>query len=109
MEKFIARENIDHYLHLLNGTGLGPEKRTTVTKLLIEGEDKIGQDLEQLEFAEKRAADGRDRLNHLRSKCELAHPEHRAQAERLVANVEAIQKLLEGFCHHLRRVSSRAL
>jgi len=56
MDRFVARENIDHYLRLLNSTGLGPEKRATVTKLLIEEFDNLGHDLEQLEFAETRAA-----------------------------------------------------
>jgi hypothetical protein len=103
MDRFVARENIDHYLRLLNSTGLGPEKRATVTKLLIEEFDNLGHDLEQLEFAETRAASGRDRLNQVRRKLrDLSAPEHRAQAERLVANFEATQKLLDGFCHHLR-------
>ena len=103
MRRFIARENIDHYLHLLNGTGLGPEKRATVTKLLIEELDKLGHDIEQLDFAETRAASGRDRLNQVRRKLrDISAPEHRGQAERLVANFEATQKLLDGFCHHLR-------
>ena len=103
MHRFVARENIDHYLRLLNRTGLGPEKRATVTKLLIEELDKLGHDIEQLEFAETRAASGRDRLNEVRRKLgDMSAPEHRAQAERLVANFEATQKLLDGFCHHLR-------
>ena len=107
MHRFIARANIDHYLHLLNSTGLGPEKRATVTKLLIEEEDRLGHDIEQLEFAETRAASGRDRLNQVRRKLrDLSAPEHRAQAERLVANFEATQKLLDGFCHHLRNMVS---
>jgi hypothetical protein len=106
MDRFVARENIDHYLRLLNSTGLGPEKRATVTKLLIEELGKLGHDLEQLGFAEQRAASGRDRLNRLRSRLDLA-PEHLRDDERVVANVEAIQHLLEDFCHQLRnRVSN---
>ena len=107
MHRFVTRENIDHYLRLLNSTGLGPEKRATVTKLLIEELGKLSHDLEQLGFAEQRAASGRDRLNHLRSRLDLS-PEHlRAEAERIVANVEATQHLLEDFCHQLRnRVSN---
>jgi hypothetical protein len=106
MHQFIARENIDHYLHLLNGTGLGPEKRATVTKLLIEELDKLGHDLEQLGFAEQKAASGRDRLRHLRGRLDLTPKHHRAEAARVVANVEAVQHLLEDFCHQLRnRVS----
>ena len=102
MDRFVARANIDHYLGLLHGTGLGPERRSTITKLLIEQEDKLAHDLEQLEFAETRAANGRDRLHHVRSKLDQVAPEHRAEAERLVGNFEATQKLLDGFCHQLR-------
>jgi len=79
-----------------------------VTKLLIEEEDKLGHDLEQLEFAEKRMADGRDRLNHLRSRLDLAPARLRPEAERVVANVEEIQHLLERLCHQLRdRINNR--
>ena len=62
---FVARANIYLYIDLLNDADLAPEIRATVTKLLIEEEDKLGDVLEQLEFAEKRAADGRNLLNHL--------------------------------------------
>ena len=102
MEKFLARANIDHYLGLLNDADLAPEKRTTVTKLLIKEEDNLAHDLEQLEFAERRAADGRDRLHHLRSRLDFTPKPHRAEAKRVVANVEATQHLLEDFCHQLR-------
>jgi hypothetical protein len=107
MHQFVARENIDHYLRLLNSTGLGPEKRATVTKLLIEELHKLSHDLELLGFAEQRAANGRDRLNHLRGRLDFTPKPHRAEAERVVANVEATQHLLEDFCHQLRnRVSN---
>ncbi len=109
MDKFVARANVDHFLGLLNGTGLGAEKRATITKLLIEEEDKLGHDLEQLEFAENRAADGRDRLNRLRGRLDIVDPKHREQAERLVANFEATQKLLDNFCHFLRAKASSRL
>jgi hypothetical protein len=72
--------------------------------VLIEEEDKLARDLEQLEFAETRAAKGRKRLNHVRTIRDGLVPgsvEH-LQAERLVVNFEAIQKLLEEFCHRLR-------
>ena len=102
MDRFIARANIDHYLDLLSDGGCAREKRAIVTKLLIEEEDKLGHDLEQVEFAEKRVADGRDRLNHLRSRLDLVPEQQRAEAERLVANFEDVQRLLESFCHQLR-------
>jgi hypothetical protein len=71
MDRFIARANIDHYLGLLSDGDCAREKRAMVTKLLIQEEDKLGHDLEQVEFAEKKVADGRDRLNHLRSRLDL--------------------------------------
>lgn len=40
------------------------------------------------------AADGRDRLNCLRSRLDSVGAEHCEQAERMVANLEATQKLL---------------
>jgi hypothetical protein len=53
-------------------------------------------------------ADGRDRLNHLRSRLDLAPARLRPEAERVVANVEEIQHLLERLCHQLRdRINNR--
>ena len=76
--------------------------------MLIAEEDKLSHDLEQLEFAETRAANGRERLKCVRELRDAADPKDRANAGRLVANIEATQKLLEGFCHQLReRVNSR--
>jgi hypothetical protein len=107
MDRFIARANIDHYLDLLSNGSLAPDKRATVIRLLIAEADKLSHDLEHLEFAETRAANGRDRLNDVRCLRDAAHPANRAQAERLVANFEAIQQLLDEFCHRLRtRVNS---
>ena len=109
MYRYIARENIDHYLGLLDDADLSPERRDLVVKLLIEEEDKLSHDLEQLEFAESRAANGRDRLNRLKRNLDsFAEPE-RPMAERLIANFETLQQLLDGFCHHLRhKVNSRS-
>jgi hypothetical protein len=108
MDSFIARANIDHYIDLLNKNDLAPKVRATVTKLLIEELDRLAHDVEQLEFAETRAANGRDQLNRMRSELDASAPQHRAQAGRLVANFEATQKLLDVFCHHLRnRVNNR--
>jgi hypothetical protein len=106
--RYIARENIDHYLGLLDDADLASAKRDVIIKLLIEEEDKLSHNLEQLEFAESRAANGRARLSNLkRIRDGIADPE-RAAAERLIANFEVRQQLLDGFCHHLRgKVNSR--
>jgi len=109
MNRFVARANIDHYLGLLEGALL-PQNRSTITKLLIAEEDKLSHDLEQLEFAETRAADGRRRLNRVRNLFQsfaMDTPE-REQAGRLLVNIENLQTLLEDFCHRLRaQVTSR--
>ena len=86
MDRFVARANIDHYLGLLNDPDLASEKRATVTKLLIREEDSLSHDLEQLEFAETRAADGRDRLHHLQSKLDSTPEGLRSEAKRLIVN-----------------------
>jgi hypothetical protein len=100
MHRFVARANVDNYISLLNADVLlNPEKRSTIIKLLITEEDKLSHDLEHLEFAQTRAARGRERLKHLRDN---ATPKLRDNAERLVANVEATQQLVEDFCRQLR-------
>ena len=103
MYRFIARANIDNYLSLLDADVLlSSDKRSMIVSLLIAEEDKLSHDLEQLEFAETRAARGRERLKQVRHLRDEAEPRIRDNAERLVANVEAIQQLLEDFCHQLR-------
>ena len=104
MPDYIFRANIDHYLELLYEDNLATEKRAMVSKLLIEEEDKLARYQEQLEFAENRAADGRTRLDAARQKLDGIDPfaAHRPAAERLVANFEATQRLLEEFCLQLR-------
>ncbi len=111
MYRFIARENIDHYLSILHAdVVLSPEKRDSVVKLLIAEEDKLSRDLEQLEFAETRAANGRQRLQQVRRLRDKLDPAMRDNADRLVANIEATQQLLEDFCHQLRtRVKSSSV
>ena len=110
MHRFVARENIDHYLGILNSDVLlAPEKREAITKLLIAELDKSSHDPEQLEFAETRAAKGRERLKHVRALRNAAERKDRANAELLVVNVEAIQDLLETFCHQLRASVNKPL
>jgi hypothetical protein len=112
MHRYVARTNIDHYIGLLSGRDLAPQSRRTITKLLVAEEDKLSHDLEHLEFAESRAATGRDRVNHqktLRYSFVIGTAE-REQAERLLVNFENLQTMLEDFCHLLRqRVNSRRI
>jgi hypothetical protein len=112
MHRYVAQANVDHYIQLLSGSDLAPLERSTVTKMLITEEDKLSHDLEHLEFAERRAADGRARVNHIRSLREgfSFGTSERERADRLLVNVENLQTLLEDFCHRLReRINSRGL
>lgn len=111
-ERYVARANIDHYLDLLSKPDVPPANRTTITKLLIAEEDRLGHDLEQVEFAEDRTAMGRVRVNRLRSlrNSFIAGSTERLQADRLLSNLEAIQHLLEQVCRSKRdRLNSRAI
>ena len=101
MDRYIARANIDHYLGLLNDPNVSAETRATITKLLITEEAKLDDDPTRLEFIEERATRGRDRLNHLRN---LRHSfaagsAELIQADQLIADLEALQHLLNHFCH----------
>ena len=104
MDQFIARANIDHYLDILKDGGLTPERRATIVKLLVAEEDKLAHDREQLEFAQSRAANGRYWLNDLRQRLDgMAEAStHRPMLERLVANFEITQELLDQFCERLQ-------
>ena len=112
MDRYIARANVDHYIALLNDADLLPERRNAITKMLISEEDRLGQDLEQLEFCEMRAAAGRKRVENvanLRDRFAFGTPERR-HAEELLVNMENLQTLLEDSCHRLRRkVNSRRI
>ncbi|WP_246789792.1 hypothetical protein [Bradyrhizobium sp. CCBAU 51765] len=104
MHRFVAKANVDHFIGLLNGSDLTSDKRTNITKLLIAELDKLAHDLEHLEFAEKRVAEGRDRVNRvrdMRNGLPFGTAE-REQAERLLVSCENLQTVLEDFCHRLR-------
>ena len=110
MDRFVVRANIDHYLSLLNGSALTPSNRSTVTKLLITEEDKLGHDLEHLDFAETRTANSRDRVNHFKKLRDsfVEGSTDRAHADSVLTNFEAIHTVMEQFCRQMReRVNSR--
>jgi hypothetical protein len=112
MDEYVAQANIDHYTGLLNRSDLAPRNRDTIVKLLISEEDKLGHDLEQLEFAERRAAESRNRLNFARNlrNSFIEGSSERADADRVLQNFEAIHRLFEQFRNCLReRVHSRAI
>jgi hypothetical protein len=105
MDNFIARANIDHYLELLKGSEVPAQTRSTITKLLIAEEDKLGHENAQLEFVESRAITCRERANRQRQLVDSFVPgsDHWMQAERLLANFESLAQFAEGFCHQMRR------
>jgi hypothetical protein len=112
MDRGVVHANIDHYLALLTSQGLTARNRDTIIKLMIAEEDKLSHDLEQLEFAEDRTAKSRDRVNYFR-RLRNAFAEgstERVEADRMLANFEAIHHLLEQFCRQLReRVHSHRI
>lgn len=72
--------------------------------MLIVELDKLAGDLEDIEFAEERAAACRDRVNHVRDMRD-GHPFGTGeceQAERLFGSCENLQTVLQEFCHRLR-------
>ena len=103
---YIPHANIDHYLHLLTSQDhLTDGNRATIMKLMVAEEDKLGRDLEHLQFAEVRTARARDRLNYL-SRLRDAFVEgstERLQAEKVLANFRSIYELMEQFCGQLRK------
>src|SRR5512135_2680923 len=112
MDRFIARANIDHYLEMLNNHDVSTRNRSMITKLLIEEEDKLGRDLEQLEFAENKAVACRTRADRQRRLLDSFDPGSAdwVQAERLLVNFESLAQFVEGFCQQMRkRVSENRL
>jgi hypothetical protein len=83
MDRFIARENVRHYRHMLLSE-IEPEVRSRVHKLLVEEEDKLGKDLALLVDIERHIADGAQRIEAQQSRvCVMqadGHDVGRAQA-----------------------------
>ncbi|WP_454645884.1 hypothetical protein [Bradyrhizobium liaoningense] len=104
MERFIASANVDHYLDLLKIPDIPTHARSTITKLLIEEEDKLGRDCAQLAFVESRAATYReraDRQRRLMDSFALVRTIGR-RFERLLVNFESLAQFVESFCHQMR-------
>ncbi|WP_128926670.1 hypothetical protein [Bradyrhizobium guangxiense] len=112
MERFIARANVDHYLDLLKVPDISTHTRSTITKLLIEEENRLGRENAQLEFAESRAATCRERADRQRRLMDSFAPgsDDWVRAERLFVNFESLAQFVETFCHQMRRdVNDRPL
>jgi hypothetical protein len=104
MNNFIARANIDHYLEMLGRDDIQSANRTVLCKLLIEEEDKLSHDLEQLQFAESRAAACQDRVERLKRlrDCFADGSTDRVQADATLHNFEAFLVQVESFCSRMR-------
>jgi hypothetical protein len=109
MNNYVARANIDHFLDMLHNNDVPAHSRSTITRLLIEEENKLSHDQEQLQFAESKAAVCRNRadrqrrlmdsFNHGSTDWELA--------ERLLVNFESLAQFVEGFCLQMRNRVNR--
>lgn len=104
MDLFVARANIDRYLDLLHTGNSSTQDRSVLNKLLIEEENKLGRDLEQLDFAEGRVASYRQRFNQI---CHwrdgfVDGSSERSQADRVVESFETTLQMMESFCGKMR-------
>jgi len=104
MNNYVARANIDHFLDLLHNHDVPAYNRSTITKLLIEEENKLSHDQEQLQFAETKAVVCRDRAD--RQRCLMDSFSHGSTewqlAERLLVNFESLAQFVEGLCEQMR-------
>lgn len=113
METYIAHTNIDRYLDLLHSCeALAPANRSALTKLLIKEEDRLSHTLEQLQFAEDRTTNGRERVARLRELRDglASGSAERAKADKMLETFEMTQQLMERFCEEMRQqIDKRAL
>ena len=110
MDQFVARSNIDHYLELLNSNDTLPDRRATLTRLLVEEVDKLARETEHLDFVEAKLASCRDiveRQRQLVNRLALGSTV-REEAERALANFTAVLRQVEHFGTQLRaRIGQR--
>ncbi|HVX76798.1 MAG TPA: hypothetical protein VHB49_11760 [Bradyrhizobium sp.] len=109
MDNYVARANIDHFLELLHDQSIAVEDKSAINKLLIAEEDKLSHDLEQVEFAESRAAKCRERIVRLQSLRDdfIDGSADQILADRLLENFQLTLDLVDGFCHHMRNEMAR--
>jgi hypothetical protein len=96
----VARANVDHYLGLLTGGDLAPDKKSVVVELLTADVEKLRRDPEAVEFVESRVASGRERVSRAMEMLEsfpMGTPE-RGRAKRSLVALEDAQALLEDLC-----------
>ncbi len=104
MRDFIAQQNVDHYLLLLQKPELPTDQQRTLQSLLVEEENLLARDREQLELAERRVHDGKQRIRKLKQTVAQSNADQRLRDSNssLVAVMERTQQLLEDFHRMLR-------
>ena len=97
---FVATENVDHFVALLQDPRLEPETQKTLQKLLVEEENKLARNREQLELAERRVHEGRERIRKMKSL--LPRSRFALRDLGVIETMEEVQELLESFHRQLR-------
>ena len=97
--------NIDRCLELLDDHDLSAERRSAITKALIDEENKLGHGLEQLELAESRMEACRERLRQLRRFRNRFRPGSRCrtQTDLMIENFQSIVLQAEKICSFMRK------
>ncbi len=104
MRDFIAQNNVEHYLSMLHKPELAADQQKTLQKLLVEEENLLARNREQLELADRRVLDGKERIRKLKQSMTEWKADDRARNVHLslVATMETTQQLLEEFHRRLR-------
>jgi hypothetical protein len=99
MDRFIARENIRHYCDMLS-SDIEPQVRSSVHKLLVQEEDKLGKDLELLSTIEKQLAAGARRIETQQLRVRVLLDDGSTDAARAQACLDGMmesQRVLVGY------------
>ena len=98
MKPSVAHTNIEHYLSLLADERLTAERRAKITRLVVQEVNKLGRNIEELEFVQMIASKGRRRINRLQQMLDhTTETSQRATIEHMISIFEATQQLLDAF------------
>jgi hypothetical protein len=73
-QQFVIRENIDRFAQLLTSEA-NPLKRITLSRLLVDEEDKLGRHLERLAMVEKCIREVKEKIARQRALIATLHSE----------------------------------
>ena len=109
MDRFVVRQNIDHFIELLR-VEVVPETRHSRNSLLIEEENQLARDLEHRQVAESRAAKLREQYNRMaRIRDGLQDgSDQREAADRMLVTFQVTLTLADGACERLRQQANHA-